>query len=169
MDAVDRFSAQWVAQRPGIDPAPLEAWGRLKRAANLFEKALARALEGTGITMPEFELLAALVRGGAPFEMRPTELTQSLIITPGAVTARMSALTARGLIARREDAQDRRVQLVSLTARGLHAFEPAFDMVFAACSEMLDELDPKERHALQSSLRALLGVVDASDSSEDRA
>jgi DNA-binding MarR family transcriptional regulator len=161
MDAIDGFSAQWATQRPGLDTEPLEAWGRLKRSANLFEKVLSQALDECGLNMAEFEVLAALVRQGTPFEARPTELTRSLIITPGAVTARLTTLARRGLIARRSDDEDGRVQLVSLTAKGLHMFEPAFDRVIEACRVMLDQMEPAERACLHSSLRGLLGAVDA--------
>ncbi|MCG3754021.1 MarR family winged helix-turn-helix transcriptional regulator [Amycolatopsis sp. Poz14] len=160
MDAVDGFSAQWAEQRPGIDTEPLEAWGRLKRTAGLFDKVLSQGLEECDLNMGEFEVLAALVRQGVPFEVRPTELTRALIITPGAVTARLSALERRGLIARRSDPDDKRVALVSLTARGLHVFEPAFDRIVSLCGEILDGMDPADRTQLHASLRGLLGSVE---------
>ena len=161
MDSIDIFSAQWAAQRPDLDTEPLEAWGRLKRTANLLDKVLAQAMEANGLNIGEFEVLAALVRHGPPFETRPTELTRSLIITPGAVTARLAALERRGLIARRPDENDGRVQLVALTARGLHLFEPAFEAVIEACRGVLDEMDRDERARMHTSLRELLHSLDS--------
>jgi len=160
MDAVDVFSAQWAAERPGVDTEALEVWGRLKRSAYLFERTLADAIEDCGLNMAEFEVLAALVRHGAPYEMRPTELTHSLIITPGAVTARLATLERRGLIARRADLSDRRVQLVSLTAKGLHQFEPAFDRVVLACRAVLDELAGDDDATINGALRMLMAGID---------
>jgi DNA-binding MarR family transcriptional regulator len=160
MDAVDHFTAQWVHERPDLVVEPIEAWGRLKRTAHLFEKVLSHVLEECDLNMAEFEVLAALVRSGPPYEMRPTELTRSLIITPGAVTARLATLERRGLIARRLQPQDGRVQLVALSAKGKHLFEPAFERIVVRCGELLDSLDRENRENLHSSLRALMGVVD---------
>ncbi|MBX9472378.1 MarR family winged helix-turn-helix transcriptional regulator [Microcella sp.] len=162
MDAVDLFSAQWIAERPGLDVEPIEAWGRLKRSAHLFEKALSQVLEECDLNMSEFEVLSALVRLGAPYETRPTELTRSLIITPGAVTARLSTLERRGLIARRAHHEDGRVQLVSLSANGLRLFEPAFDRIVDTCSSILNSLSVEDRRDLHSSMRGLMSVLDSS-------
>jgi DNA-binding MarR family transcriptional regulator len=161
MDAVDVFSAQWVAERPGLDVGPIEVWGRLKRSAYLFEKVLSDVLDECDLNMAEFEVLSALMRHGAPYELRPTELTRSLIITPGAVTARLATLERRGLIARRSDLQDRRVQLVSLSAKGLKLFEPAFERIVVACRSILESLDRDDRSDLEGSLRALMAGLDA--------
>lgn len=159
-DAVDLFSAQWRRERPGMDVAPIEAWGRLKRTAHLFDKKLVEVLEECDLTMAEFEVLAALVRGGPPYEARPTELTRSLIVTPGAVTARLTSLERRGLIARRHHEEDGRVQLVTLTANGMRRFEPAFDRIVEHLREILGAMPGDERRNLHSSLRALMAVVD---------
>ncbi len=167
MDAIDGFSAQWAAQRPGLDVESIETWGRLKRSASLFDKVLSQALEEHELTMPEFEVLAALVRFGPPFEMRPTELTQSLIITPGAVTARLNTLGRRGLIARRSHDGDGRVQLVALTAKGRHLFDPAFDAILVACRQILNHMDQAVLAELQTSLRGLIHAVDATLSDAD--
>ncbi|MCU1578086.1 MAG: Transcriptional regulator [Rhodoglobus sp.] len=160
MDAVDIFTAQWAAEKPGVDVYALEAWGRLKRTANLFEKALSQVLDECDLNMAEFEVLAALVRMGPPYEMRPTELTRSLIITPGAVTARLTTLERRGFIARRPHVEDRRVQLVALSAMGLRAFEPALGQIILRCESILDELNLEEHDNLLSSLRGLMKVLD---------
>lgn len=163
MDAVDYFSAQWAAERPGIDVEPIAAWGRLKRTANLLDKAISQVLEDYDLNLAEFEVLAALSRSGSPYEMRPTELTRSLIITPGAVTARLATLEKRGLIARRRHGGDGRVQLVTLSAKGFHVFQPAFDAVLAKCAELLAPLEVRDRDGLHTSLKAFLGLMDTFD------
>jgi DNA-binding MarR family transcriptional regulator len=160
VDAVDFFSAQWAAERPGLDVTPLTIWGRLKRAASLFDAALACTLEEHDLNLAEFEVLAALVRSGPPYEMRPTELTQALIITAGAVTVRLSHLENRGFISRRRDPQDRRVQFVALSAHGLMTFEPAFDAIIGESARILGQVGA-EQQQLFSSLKALLGVLDS--------
>jgi DNA-binding MarR family transcriptional regulator len=163
MDAVEYFSAQWAAERPGTDVEPIAAWGRLKRTANLFDRALAQVLDRFDLNLAEFEVLAALSRTGTPYEMRPTELTRSLIITPGAVTARLATLEKRGFIARRRHGKDGRVQLVTLSAKGFHVFHPAFDAILEKCAEMLDAMDEEDRHNLHTSLKALMDPMDSFD------
>ena len=135
-------------------------WSDGKRAANLLDRILAQGMEACGLSMGEFEVLAALVRGGPPFESRPSELTRSLIITPGAVTARLAALERRGFIARRPDASDGRVQLVALTAKGLHVFEPALEEVVVLCRGVLDALAEEERGWVHRSLAGILATVE---------
>jgi DNA-binding MarR family transcriptional regulator len=161
MDAVEFFSAQWAVESPGIDVEPLEAWGRLKRTANLFDKIMAEVMGEFGLSLGEFEVLAALTRGGSPYEMRPTELTRALIITAGAVTARLGTLEKRGLISRRRHGNDGRVQLVILTAEGYRVFQPALKASMAKTLELLDGMDPQERARLHSSLKALMGAMES--------
>lgn len=166
MDAVDLFTAQWAAERPDVDPRPLAVWGRLKRAADLLDSTLSEALEEHELNLAEFEVLAALVRNGSPYELRPTELAQSLIITAGAVTARLTHLERRGFISRRRDDSDRRVQLVILTARGLVAFEPAFEAVTRKTSEVIESIGPEDGESLFGSLRSILAVLDPFDAED---
>ena len=168
MDAVDFFSAQWTTERPGLDVAPLAIWGRVKRAASLFDSALARSLEQHDLNLAEFEVLAALVRSGPPYQMRPTELKQSLIITAGAVTTRLGHLEHRGFVSRRGDVRDGRVQLVTLTAHGLHTFEPAFMTILEECATILSEIHGEKRTQLFDSLKDLLSVLDAHEADGSR-
>ncbi|WP_454692459.1 MarR family winged helix-turn-helix transcriptional regulator [Achromobacter aloeverae] len=162
MDTVDLFSSQWLAEQPGINVEAIAIWGRLKRITSLFESRLAQILDAHDLNLSEFEILAALVRSGSPYQLRPTELTNSLIITAGAVTARINALERRGFISRRGDEQDGRVQLVCLSAQGLFVFKPAFEAVLSESNAMIGQLKTDDRLQLVSSLRAFLGVLDAS-------
>ncbi|MFF1555544.1 MarR family winged helix-turn-helix transcriptional regulator [Rhodococcus erythropolis] len=117
-------------------------------------------MEKSGLSMPEFEVIAALVRQGAPFSARPTELGRALIISSGAVTARLAALERRELIVRRPDDEDGRVQLVTLTAHALYLFDPALDAAATAAREIVSAMAGTELQDLHSALRGLLTVLE---------
>jgi DNA-binding MarR family transcriptional regulator len=152
-----------------MDVEPLAIWGRLKLVTNIFESRLAQILGAHDLNLSEFEILAALVRSGSPYQLRPTVLTNWLIITGGAVTARINALEGRGFVFRRGDVQDGRVQLVCLSAQGHFVFKPAFESVLSETAAMVGQLDPGDRRQLISSLRAFLGVLETSNGEDARA
>jgi DNA-binding MarR family transcriptional regulator len=145
MDVVGRFREQWEKERPDIDTSCLEAWGRLKRTAAVFDRGLMPAMGEHGLSIADFEVLAALRRSGPPYQLRPAELTRSLIVTAGAITNRLDNLERRGLISRARLAGDRRGHAVLLTPEGVQIFDPALDAVIerseALLTPILAELD----------------------------
>jgi DNA-binding MarR family transcriptional regulator len=106
-------------------PAPqlrLRLWVRLLRAARPIEAELRRRLDrGFGVTLPKFDVMAALVRreGG----MTMTEVSRQLMVSNGNVTGIVDRLVAEGLVARVTNAEDRRATFVRLTPKGLSLFE----------------------------------------------
>jgi DNA-binding MarR family transcriptional regulator len=166
MDRAGRITDEWRSELPGDDVNGLVTWGLLKRASAMFDRSLAPLMEGAGVNMGEFEVLAVLRRAGPPYQLRPSDLTKSLIVTPGAITNRLTTLERRDLIVRRGLADDRRGVVVALTAKGLYLFDTAFESVVARCHTIMEELG--EVGPLKSALRALLLVLEA-DEAGDRA
>lgn len=163
MDALDFVQEQWERTLPDIDIESITFWGRLKRAAGLVDALVSRTLADHDLSLGELEVLAALARSGDQYEMRPSQLTQSLVITPGAVTARLVNLEKRGLIFRKKDRQDRRVQIVGFTARGYELLHPALADVLEAIGTLLGALGDEKSAQIQVNLRSLLGLIDTFD------
>ena len=77
--------------------------------AQLLQVELERVFAEHGLNSGEFDVLATLRRGGDPYRLTPTELSEALMIlaTSGGMTKRLAALEARGLIGRGTDGEQR--------------------------------------------------------------
>jgi DNA-binding MarR family transcriptional regulator len=110
-----------VAERPGDHEAELRLWLRLLTCTTLIEGEIRRRLrESFDTTLPRFDLMAQLER--APNGMTLGELSQRMMVSNGNVTGLVERLQAQGLVERRPAPNDRRAQLVSLTAEGRKTF-----------------------------------------------
>ena len=107
-ELLDNTIASWKRERPDLD---LAAMGSVLRV-NQFMNAALRGAEALfaphGITAGEFDVLAALRRGGAGTVLTPTALARVAMISPAGMTNRLNRLEAAGLIVRRPDPDDRR-------------------------------------------------------------
>jgi DNA-binding MarR family transcriptional regulator len=113
----------------------LRLWLRLLRATRAMESDLRERLRVQfGITLPQFDVMAALYRKADGITM--TELSRMLIVSNGNVTGIIDRLVADRLVTRRPAADDRRSFLVRLTPKG----EQQFDVVARAHQEWVDRL-----------------------------
>lgn len=155
-DRIERVRADWAGQRPDLDTSPMEVIGRILRAEHLAGARIRRVLRAEGLDRGGFDVLATLRRSGPPYRLTPTRLYQELVLTSGAITHRVDALARAGLVERAPGEDDRRSNLVGLTARG----EAVADRVMAArmaCeAAMIASLPGNERTALAASLKNLL-------------
>jgi DNA-binding MarR family transcriptional regulator len=110
-----------VAERPGDHKTELRLWLRLLTCTTLIETEVRRRLrDNFDITLPRFDLLAQLDR--APNGMTLGELSQRMMVSNGNITGLVDRLVEQGLIRRKPDPKDRRVQIVSLTPEGQREF-----------------------------------------------
>jgi len=110
-----------VAERPHDHKDELRLWLRLFTCKEMIEAEVRRRLrDGFGVTLPRFDLLAQLER--TPRGMTLGELSRRMMVSNGNVTGLVDRLVEQGLISRRPSPQDRRAQIVSLTARGRRFF-----------------------------------------------
>jgi DNA-binding MarR family transcriptional regulator len=105
---VDEIVAQWRRGRPDLDTAPLGLYGRLFRVAHLSDDELANGLAQYGLQHGWFDLLAALRRAGAPYELNPTSLMRATLLSSSGITKRLDRMEDAGLIERRPDPNDRK-------------------------------------------------------------
>ena len=80
--------------------------------------ARAAAFAAHGLEPWEFDVLAALRRAGAPYQLSPGQLVAETLVTSGTMTNRIDRLEARGLVRRLPDPADGRGVLVRLTDAG---------------------------------------------------
>lgn len=155
-DSVDRVLAQWNAERPDIDPAPMGVIGRISRASATFDKALRDNFAKYGLQRWEFDIIGTLLRSGSPYRLTAGQLTSSTMVTSGAITNRIDRLVDRGLVDRETDPDNRRQVLISLTADGRKLANEVVAHHAAYEAELLDPLDAAERDQLAGLLRKLL-------------
>jgi DNA-binding MarR family transcriptional regulator len=159
-DHVDMIIAQWRRERPDLDVAPLGLLGRLFRAAQLADAKLAEGIASHDLQPGWFDLLAALRRSGAPYELNPTELMRTTMLSSGGMTKRLDRLEDAGLVARRPDPGDRRGTLVGLTRRGKAVIDAAVVTHVANEARLLQPLSATQRRALDELLRVLLADLE---------
>lgn len=155
-DHVDEILAQWRMERPDLNVAPLGLVGRLFRVVQLSEEEFQRGLARYDLQPGWFDLLAALRRAGAPYQLNPTQLMRSTLLSSSGMTKRLDRMEAAGMIERRPDPHDRRGTLVRLTRRGRSVIDRAVETHVDNEERLLDVLSATERRTLDALLRKLL-------------
>jgi len=155
-DEVDRIVEAWQRERPDLDVAPLTILSRLLRLARHLDLARGSAfaehdLEGWG-----FDVLSALRREGAPYQLCPGQLVAQTLVTSGTMTNRVDRLAARGLVSRGPDPSDRRGVKVTLTTAGRTVVDAAMADLLDRERILLNQLSPSEQGHLAELLRQLL-------------
>lgn len=160
-DHVDVLVEQWRAVRPDLELAPMATFGRLGRLHTHATRAIEAVFERHGLTIGEFDVLAALRRAGEPRVMTPTALSRLLMLSPAGMTNRVDRLEAAGLVERRPDPDDRRSSLVVLTPAGMALADAAVPEHVANEAELLAGLTAGERRTLDQLLHKLLASLEA--------
>ena len=155
-DEVDDLVEAWARERGDLDLAPVEVFSRITRLARHLDLARREAFSAYEIEPWEFDVLAALRRAGPPYELSPGRLLRETLVTSGTMTNRVDRLTARGLVERYPDPDDRRGVLVRLTPEGRLAVDGAFEALLTAEHQLLDGLPAADRRTLATLLRPLL-------------
>jgi DNA-binding MarR family transcriptional regulator len=159
-DHLDAIVGQWNDQRPDLDVAPLATFGRIFRISSLADAELSIGVTPFGLQPGWFDLLAALRRAGPPFELNPTGLMRTTLLSSGGMTKRLDRLEEAGLVARRPDPGDRRGTLVRLTRRGKATIDRALAAHVAREDRLLEPLTRSERRTLDDLLRKLLSALE---------
>jgi DNA-binding MarR family transcriptional regulator len=163
-DHMDRIVAQWRRERPDVDVRAIGSLGRLFRAAHLADEALSEGIAPHGLQPGWFDLLAALRRSGTPYELNPTTLMETTLLSSGGMTKRLDRLVEAGLIKRRPDPSDRRGTLIRLTALGKATIDDAVETHARNEEALLRTLTAADRRALDALLRKLLAGIEQATS-----
>src|ERR1700754_4644867 len=96
-DEVDELTEAWARERSDLDLAPVAVFSRISRLSRHLDLARREAFTAHGIESWEFDVLAALRRAGAPYELSPGRLLRETLVTSGTMTNRVDRLPSRGL------------------------------------------------------------------------
>jgi DNA-binding MarR family transcriptional regulator len=156
IDPVDKILAQWQQERPDLDVSPMGIIGRMTRLAKHLERAIQEKFAEFDLTVAEFDVLAALRRSGRPYQLSPTELFNTLMVSSGTVTHRIDLLEKTELVNRIPDPSDRRGTLIVLTDKGFNLIEKVVTAHVINEHNILSILTKSEREELVLLLRKLL-------------
>ncbi len=129
--------------------------GRLSRTALAVESRLANTFARHGLDASSFDVLATLLRSGAPYRITPAELAREAMISTSAVAQRLNKLEGRRLIQREANPNDGRGTLVALTDVGKELIETALPDHLATERAILGTLSIKEQEQLTLLLRRI--------------
>lgn len=109
-------------ERAASGPLDLRVWVRLLSCVMQMEKRLRRNfIEEFNTTLPRFDVMASLDRH--PEGQTMGDLSRSLLVSKGNVTAIVRQLEAQKLVVSMVDPNDRRSAIVALTEKGRHLFD----------------------------------------------
>jgi DNA-binding MarR family transcriptional regulator len=173
MSSSSRISAErankvledWERELPEVDAAIQRIRTRLLLIGTHISRDNERIARGFGITGPEMRILFALRRHGPPYQMRPTDLFESLLVPSSSMTRQLDRLEDEGFLKRLPDPDDRRGSLVGLTRAGVKAADRALAEALekSEVTEALQRLSSQDRSALDTLLEGLLNRFDGSN------
>lgn len=165
-DTVDVIADIWTTELPGVVGLELELGKRAARLSAMLGERVNTELARLRLTKGEYEILAVLRAAGAPYRLRPSDLTNRLLLTSGGTSNLLRRLAAADLIEREADTSDARSSWVRLSAHGVKVAEEAVRSASAAQAELLRGVPPKTvRTAIDALREVLLALGDTSPTS----
>jgi len=149
----DRSSGGKRPQRE-VEASPLEShlgyW--LRFVSNHVSHAFKVKVERRGVTVAEWVVMRALLEVEG---IKPSELSERIGLTRGAVSKLVDRLATKGLVLCEEDPVDRRSQRITLTETGRGLVPQIAALADENDAEMFGHLDERERSSLLALLQGL--------------
>jgi DNA-binding MarR family transcriptional regulator len=155
----------WGAQRPDLDPELMGIRAALLAISARLGRDIHRLARTVGLSGSELRVLFTLRRVGAPYELRPTDLFEALIVPSGTMTRQIDRLERMDMVVRTDDPDDRRGAIVRLTERGLRVADDTMTVAVrdSPVSAATERIPPAERTQLNRLLLELLRNIDELD------
>ena len=134
------------------DDVPVDLSFLLNQAAYALEARLATALAGVGVSVREYCVLMK----AAEVERTQNEVAELAGLDKTTMVVALDRLEQEGLVKRRVSELDRRARIVTVTKKGLAAYDRARRIVDAINHEVLTSLSAGDRMAL---VRGLTGLT----------
>jgi DNA-binding MarR family transcriptional regulator len=156
-DHVDRFLEEISADLPADLDLTVE--GIVDRIGGIHRRLRwmhDETVDQLGLTLSDWHVLTALHWAGEPYRRLAGELARRAELTSGAMTSRLDALEAQGLVRRLRDPGDRRKVVVELTEKGLQKHEQAMGIQAQKEALLAEALTDREKEQLNSLLRRVM-------------
>jgi MarR family 2-MHQ and catechol resistance regulon transcriptional repressor len=131
---------------------PVHCWLILVKAFQAASKYLYAGLAEAGIDDTDFRILEALLNKGP---LPVNTIGPKVFLTPGSISTAVDRLAERGLVSRVESPEDRRVRVVSLTAKGRRLIASIFRKHAAEIRKVFSDASPKELRTLETILKKI--------------
>ncbi|QNE19250.1 MarR family transcriptional regulator [Kribbella qitaiheensis] len=164
-DRVDQLISTWERELPAVLYPTTELTKRVMLLADGLGVLTRQVLRELGLTTAEFDVLVSLRRSGAPYRMKPSDLSRGLLLSSGGTSNVTNQLVSRGLVVREPDPEDGRGTQIRLTEQGVEAAERAVQASAVAHDEMWAGIPSEQLDAAAAALRAIF----AADRPADRA
>ena len=161
---VDDILGQWQRERPDLDPVPIALFGMIARVYLISRRRINRTLKEFDLTREMFDVLATLRRSGPPYQLTPTQLSRSLVLTGPGMTNRLDRLEESGLVLRLRSSGDRRSVQISLTAEGFKLIEEVTKELAHSEGELIAAFDPEKATQLIGLLEELTAQLRQNES-----
>jgi DNA-binding MarR family transcriptional regulator len=125
---------------------------QLRRAQHAVRLRLDAELAATGLTTPQYTVLAALEREG---ELSASDLAREFGMTAQTVNVLVKALETCGLVRRSRHPDHGRILLASLTPTGRQALKHGREVALSVQDRVLHRLTPTERARLVRLLKTI--------------
>jgi MarR family transcriptional regulator, 2-MHQ and catechol-resistance regulon repressor len=127
-------------------------WLVMMKAMRALKRYAAADIEDTGLGLSDFGVLELLLHKGP----LPVNTIGPIVdLTPGSISIAVDRLVAKGLVSRAESAEDRRVRIVALTARGKDLIASAFRKHSGQMKRVFSELSPEQLRSLEVMLKKI--------------
>jgi DNA-binding MarR family transcriptional regulator len=134
------------------DKSSVRVWLRLLSCTMAIEKEVQRRFAERGMTLPRFDVLAALDRHG---ELNMGALSQALLVSNGNITQLVQKLVRDGLVEMHKLPSDRRTSIVRLTPEGRELFTRLARAHQDWIEQMVGGLDYTQRERIYVALGVL--------------
>ena len=142
------------------DRSSVRVWLRLLSCTMAIEKEVQRRFIERGMTLPRFDVLAALDRHG---EMNMGALSEALLVSNGNVTQLVQKLVRDSLVELRKPPNDRRTSIVRLSPEGRELFAKLARAHQDWIDQMVGGLDYTQRERIYVALGVLkMSIAQAS-------
>ena len=155
-DRVGAGIRRWRREFPDIDSSGKAVIGRILHLHEVILKEINKTLGRHQLKYPSYAILATLRVNGAPYQMSPKALLDTLILTSGGLSNLVRKLEADGLVCRKADHNDGRGVVVELTEAGRRRVEPAMRDHAKAELALVTALTKKERQSVGETLGKMM-------------
>jgi DNA-binding MarR family transcriptional regulator len=132
-------------------PPDREEWAGLYAAFTILRKESDRALSAWDLTVPQAAVLALLAEAPGPLPV--TKLARLLLQESPSITSLVDRMCENGLVKRAKDADDRRLVLIQLTAKGRRVHDEVRSPATAVSDDLFGVLSDEERVTLRQLLQ----------------
>jgi DNA-binding MarR family transcriptional regulator len=155
-DVVDDLTDAWAGVSPEFGTPELELSRRVARLYRLLDEVMLAQLAPLGLTRAEFLVLSKLRSVGAPYQLRPTDLTAGLLLSSGGTSNVLNRLARAGLVGRVRDDNDGRSSWVRLTQAGVDLTEASMTEWTRAHADLFRTVPPEIAQSAADAMRQVL-------------